>query len=81
MPFDPMTASLDDLAKWTGGCQPGSPSHSAGMAELTRRQLMASIEATRAAKRNANYMLASVLVAGVAALASAIATANSVWYH
>jgi hypothetical protein len=81
MQFDPMTASLEELAKWTGRCDPGSPSHTAGMAELTRRQLIASLEATHAAKRNANYMLVSVIIAGFAAVASAVAAANSVLHH
>ena len=52
-PFDPRKAALDDLANWTGGAQPGSINHTAGMAELTRRQIVGQIEATEAQRRAA----------------------------
>jgi hypothetical protein len=52
-PFDPRTASPDDLAKWTGGADLGSVNHTAGMAELTRRQILGQIEAADAEKRAA----------------------------
>jgi hypothetical protein len=77
-PFDPRKASLDDLAKWTGDAEPGSINHTAGMAELTRRQILGQIEATEvekwaaaASEKNAKYMLWSVIVAAIAAIAAA----------
>jgi hypothetical protein len=82
-PFDPKTASLDELAQWTGQSQPGSDVHTRGSAELTRRQLHSEMEATGAAKRNANYMLASVMIAAIAAIASAVsalATVHPAWF-
>lgn len=85
LPFDPHTASLDDLSKWTGDAEPGSINHTAGMAELTRRQIVGQIEATEAEKRsaaasekNARYMFWSVIVAAIAAIASA-ASAYFAW--
>jgi ABC-type glycerol-3-phosphate transport system permease component len=63
--------------------------HLTAKAEMSRRQLISSIEATEAqraaafaATNNAQYMLWSVIVAAIAAVASAIsavATAYSVW--
>jgi hypothetical protein len=45
--------------------------HLAAKAEITRRQTAAQLDATRATTRNANYMLASVIIAAIAAMASA----------
>jgi hypothetical protein len=81
---------LADLTRHIGRCTPGSVGHGEGMAELNRRQLISAIEATEAqkeaahaARRNANYMLASVLVAAIAAIASAVsalATVHPAWF-
>jgi hypothetical protein len=78
-PFNPRTAPLDDVAKWVGDSQIGSSNHAAGMAELTRRQIVGQIEATDAEKRaaaaserNANYMLWSVIAAAISAVAALI---------
>lgn len=46
--FDPKTASLADLAHWTGGAQPGSINHTIGMAEFTKRQTEWQIKAAEA---------------------------------
>ncbi len=91
-PFDPTTASLKDLAQWTGEAQPGSTNHTRGMAEFTKRQTESQLKADEAhiaaakaeqtaaeaatkaassAERNATYMLWSVIVAAMAAFASA----------
>jgi hypothetical protein len=87
-PFNPRTASLDDLAKWTGDAQPGSINHTAGMADLTRRQIIGQIEATEAEKRaagaserNAKYMLWSVIAAAISAIAALVSTAIAVFGH
>jgi hypothetical protein len=87
-PFKPRYASLDDLAKWTGDAQPGSINHTAGVAELTRRQILGQIEATEAEKRsagagetNAKYMLWSVIAAAVSAIASLAAALAALVHH
>jgi hypothetical protein len=46
--------------------------HLTAKAEIMRRQTEAQIDATRATTRNANYMLASVIVAALSALAAAV---------
>jgi len=47
--------------------------HLTAKAEFNRRQLEAQFEATKTAKRNSNYMLASVIIAAVSAIAAAAA--------
>jgi hypothetical protein len=47
--------------------------HLTAKAEFNRRQLEAQLEATKTAKRNSNYMLASVIIAAVSAIAAAAA--------
>jgi len=71
--------SFQELTDYMGQSTPGSGAHDSGLAELARRQYMATLEATAAqtdaadaAKRNANYMLASVVVATIAAFVSAV---------
>jgi hypothetical protein len=63
--------SFDELAQEM--CKrPDSLDHLTAKAEITRRQTEAQLEATHASTRNANYMLASVIIAAVSALASAL---------
>jgi hypothetical protein len=86
MAFDPSTAELSELVKWTGNAEPGSKVHTRGSAELIRRQMVSAIDATEAQKKaadaaraNANYMLASVIVAAVAAIFSAISAVATLY--
>jgi len=82
--------SLEELTRNIGENTPGSIAHGNGMAELTRRQYIATLEATGAqkaavdaARTNARYMLASVVVATIAAAfsaLSALATAHPAWF-
>ena len=81
---------MQELTDYISQSTPGSIMHSNGMAELTRRQYLATLEATSAQKdaanaaiSNARYMLASVIVAAIAAVFSAIsalATAHPAWF-
>ena len=48
-------------------------------AKAEERVATASIEAADATKKNAKYMLASVIVAAISALASAVAACYSYW--
>ena len=108
--------SLDELADFTAGQQADHWTHSAGMAEFTRRQTewqikaaeaqieaaaaekdaaqaatvaaavggdaaQAAIETAAATKRNAQYMLLSVIAAAVSAVASLASTAIAVFGH
>src|SRR5262249_8574933 len=50
---NPKDFSLDELVKWIGDSMPGSTNHTAGMAELTRRQILSQIESTQAQTRAA----------------------------
>jgi hypothetical protein len=61
--YEPKDVPLDVLSEWIGSCHPGSPGHTAGMAEMERRRLIAETEAAKATKRTADYMLWSVIVA------------------
>jgi hypothetical protein len=45
---------LDNLAGWTGRASAGSINHTRGVAELTRRQLLAQIDASAAEQRAAD---------------------------
>jgi hypothetical protein len=77
---------LDEVLSWTGRNDPGSPNHDRGMAELRFREIglqmkssEAQIEAANAQKKAADaavtnnyYLLASVIVAALAAVMSAI---------
>ena len=88
--------SLEDIAEAIKAYPPGSAGHTQGMTEFVRRQtqwqIQASIAQVRAAneageanisaRKNAKYMLWSVIVAAVSAFASALSaalTAYSVW--
>ena len=66
----PQDMSHDELAQEMNKRE-DSLDHLTAKAEITRRQTAAQLDATRATTRNANYMLASVIVAAVAAIASA----------
>jgi hypothetical protein len=80
---------MQQLTDYISQSTAGSIAHGSGMAELNRRQYIATLEATGVqkaaadvARRNATYMLWSVIVAAIAAVFSAIsalATAYSVW--
>lgn len=50
---NPKDFSLDELVNWIGDSMPGSTNHTAGMAELTRRQIVSQIESTQAQTRAA----------------------------
>jgi hypothetical protein len=70
--FDPQQATLLELTQLMGRADVGSATHTMCAAELARRQLIS----------NSRFTLASVIIAAVAALFSAIsalATAYSVW--
>jgi hypothetical protein len=71
--------SLQELTDYIGQSTPGGGAHDSGMAELARRQYVATLEATAAqkaaadaARSNATYVLWSVGVAALAALAAAV---------
>jgi hypothetical protein len=68
---DPQAMSLAELAQEMNK-RADSLDHLTAKAEITRRQTEAQLEATRATTRNANYMLASVIVAALSAIASAV---------
>jgi hypothetical protein len=72
---------LNELAEHLENKSPGGVSHARVIAELTRRQTLAQIEAAEATKataehnkRNANYMLASVVVLMFASIAQLVVT-------
>jgi hypothetical protein len=67
----PTEMTLGELTQETFK-RPDSLDHLTAKAEITRRQTEAQLEATHASKRNANYMLASVVVAAISAIASAV---------
>jgi hypothetical protein len=88
VPKQPEEMTLGELAQEMRK-RAESLDHLTAKAEMTRRQMVSSIEATSAQKaaaaaatNNALNMLWSVIVAAIAAIASAIsaiATAYSVW--
>jgi septal ring factor EnvC (AmiA/AmiB activator) len=88
VPKQPEEMTLEELAQEMRK-RTDSLDHLTAKAEMTRRQVVSSIEATSAQKAaadaatiNAQYMLWSVIVAAIAAVASAlsaVATAYSVW--
>ena len=88
MPKDPQYMTLEELSLDLRK-RPDSLDHLTARGEMDRRLVIATMDATEAqkvaagaAKNNANYMLWSVIVAALAAVASAIsaiATAYSVW--
>ena len=67
----PQAMSLAELAQELNKRE-DSLDHLTAKAEITRRQTEAQLDATRATKRNANYMLASVIVAALSATAAAL---------
>lgn len=67
----PQDMSLAELAQEM--CKrEDSLDHLTAKAEVLRRQTEAQLEATHATTRNANYMLASVIIAAISAIASAV---------
>jgi hypothetical protein len=48
-------------------------------AEAEQRAASANVEGTRVARRNANYVLASVIVAALSAIASAVSAYYAYW--
>jgi hypothetical protein len=77
---DLSNVDMQQLTDYISQSTPGSIAHGHGMAELNRRQYIATLEATAvqkaavdAARRNATYMLWSVIVAAVSAISSAAA--------
>jgi septal ring factor EnvC (AmiA/AmiB activator) len=88
VPKQPEEMTLEELAQEMRK-RVDSLDHLTAKAEMLRRQVVSSMEATSAQKaaadaatNNAHYMLWSVIVAALAAVASAIsavATAYSVW--
>jgi hypothetical protein len=71
--------SMQQLTDHISQSTAGSIAHGNGIAELNRRQYIATLEATaaqkdaaEAAKRNATYMLWSVVVAAFSAFVSAV---------
>jgi hypothetical protein len=73
--------SLDEITERLSNASPSGETHAHLMAELTRRQTIAQIEAAGATKataehnrRNANYMLASVIVLVLASAAQVLVT-------
>ena len=68
---DPHAMSLAELAQEMNK-RVDSLDHLTAKAEISRRQVEAQLEAARATTRNANYMLASVIVAMLSAIAAAV---------
>jgi hypothetical protein len=64
--------TFDEIASALANCDGTSVRQSELLAELTRRQTMAQIEATHAQKQNAKYMLWTALAAAASAIFSAI---------
>jgi ABC-type glycerol-3-phosphate transport system permease component len=88
--------SLEDIAEAIKVYAPGSAGHTQGLTEFARRQTQWQIEASLAqmkaaneageanetARKNANYILWSVIIAAVSAFGSALSaalTAYSAW--
>jgi hypothetical protein len=67
---DPQAMSLAELAQEMNKRE-DSLDHLTAKAEVIRRQTEAQLDAARATMRNANYMLASVTVAALSAVAAA----------
>jgi acetamidase/formamidase len=77
----PFEMSLDDIARRMALATLGSQGHTAMMAELSRRQTISQLEATEAQKKNAAYMLWSVIAAAVSAIITAAGVTFNVFSH
>jgi hypothetical protein len=78
--------SVEDLLEWMGRSDPGSPNHDRGMAELRFREIVLQMKtseaqfdaanaqnnAVGAAVTNNHYVLASIIIAALAAVMSSI---------
>jgi len=64
--------SLENLALYMGGGQPGSMHDQAGKAEFLRRQTLAIQETATATKRHSFYMLLSVVLLVLTAIVGAV---------
>ena len=96
MNYDQLTAmSVDEIGKALSATQPGSLNHGWLLAELNRRQLLDQIRSTTAqadaakaaldtveyTKKNARYMLWSVIVLAISGVVSTVVTLTLAFAH
>jgi hypothetical protein len=73
--------SLDEITERLSNAHSSGDSYAHLMAELTRRQTIAQIEAAEATKTNAVWMFWAVVAAAVSAVVTALGVAFSAFGH